>query len=651
MKRWILALTGALVVSATMAVAQTPGPYTAQIQRAIHSLLASNNTWTGTNTFTGSIVPTGQILAADGTAALPGIAFGSDHSTGMFTTGSGLLFFSAGGASRFSLTTTINYSYNKLNIYSNTAPLSFGTGDDVAISRDGAPGILSLKGTSTAEARIYGDATKYLSLAHNGTSANLSTSSGNILLTPLGGGVYFNTNVSALWQTDGGGSIGANGASRPLDLFLSRNATIGGNVGIGGVDASTHLALKGTPASVSLGIDVYATYVVGNGGTGAGIYIEPTFVRGGAAAYTLLASGYFAGPAVSGAGAATIVNTASVYVAGAYAGTVTGANYALWVAAGASRFGGAVTMDSTLTVANYTITTKANTDSIASGSGYFYSKDLYSMFRQGTDSSFNIDTYNSSSAYQNSLKLSRDGVFTTFGRNNFGGTSSSFPALSLRAANGLELLSAAGTSTLNDPSTATGTLADRFLWGFSAAPTLTSTNASVVYTDASAAEYWAPVAGTNVTITNPWAATYHGNAKYTGALAIGATPASAGAVRLTSDNAIMWSVGTATTVAGKSSAKQIGVLVPDAVADATVGSTLAPIGLLIVSDFVGGYAASVLVTGGYAPVLSSSSPGEFSVAKDNAGTINIYWETDRYKIQNKRATNIGITLFALNTGA
>lgn len=74
-----------------------------------------------------------------------------------------------------------------------------------------------------------------------------------------------------------------------------------------------------------------------------------------------------------------------------------------------------------------------------------------------------------------------------------------------RAANGIGIVSSAGTSTFNDASTATGTLADRWLYGFGTAPTLTATNASVIYTAASTLYLaGAPAASTNVTITHPY---------------------------------------------------------------------------------------------------------------------------------------------------
>jgi hypothetical protein len=47
--------------------------------------------------------------------------------------------------------------------------------------------------------------------------------------------------------------------------------------------------------------------------------------------------------------------------------------------------------------------------------------------------------------------------------------------------------------------------------------------------------------------------------------------------------------------------------------------------------------------GGVATVIIDQSGALFSVAKDNANTINIYYEGAELKIQNKRAVTVLIT--------
>ena len=108
---------------------------------------------------------------------------------------------------------------------------------------------------------------------------------------------------------------------------------------------------------------------------------------------------------------------------------------------------------------------------------------------------------------------SADGVFelanqvvTGFTRLNFGGTSNSFPAIAPATAtipNSLSLQSAAGTQTWNDALTAeSATVAVRSLLDI-ATPTLTSTAATVTYTNTTALHVGLPVASTNITFTNP----------------------------------------------------------------------------------------------------------------------------------------------------
>lgn len=100
----------------------------------------------------------------------------------------------------------------------------------------------------------------------------------------------------------------------------------------------------------------------------------------------------------------------------------------------------------------------------------------------------------------------RNDSSTNFNRLQFGGTTNSFNAIGRDAVNGFTLQSAAATATWNDASTAaSGTVANRYLFGL-AAPTLSSTNATVTYTVASSIYLGgAPVAGTNVTIGTSYA--------------------------------------------------------------------------------------------------------------------------------------------------
>ena len=99
------------------------------------------------------------------------------------------------------------------------------------------------------------------------------------------------------------------------------------------------------------------------------------------------------------------------------------------------------------------------------------------------------------------LRIS-NGAVSGFNRLAFRTTTNSSPAIALGTINGFAIQSAAGTSTFNDAVTAgSGTVAVRSPFQF-LPPTLTATNASVTYTDAATFYGGAPVASTNVTITN-----------------------------------------------------------------------------------------------------------------------------------------------------
>ena len=76
--------------------------------------------------------------------------------------------------------------------------------------------------------------------------------------------------------------------------------------------------------------------------------VAGTLVEYGSGAHALMAGSRFQSPIIT-AGVATVSNTATVYITAAPAATVTGANYALWSAAGLNRFGGAVRLDSGIT--------------------------------------------------------------------------------------------------------------------------------------------------------------------------------------------------------------------------------------------------------------------------------------------------------------
>jgi hypothetical protein len=76
---------------------------------------------------------------------------------------------------------------------------------------------------------------------------------------------------------------------------------------------------------------------VGQGGRG--LDLDLTFIEAASGNHALLST-QFIGVATVTPGAATVTNTASLYITGAMSATVSGANYAAWIASGAVRFDG-----------------------------------------------------------------------------------------------------------------------------------------------------------------------------------------------------------------------------------------------------------------------------------------------------------------------
>lgn len=133
-------------------------------------------------------------------------------------------------------------------------------------------------------------------------------------------------------------------------------------------------------AKVSIGAapGANALYVSGTGYTG-GVAVDAslsptpstnaylhnvtgTIVEASSGTHNLLAS-EFIGIATVTAGAATVANTASLYIEGAMGGSVSGANYAAWVDAGNVRIDGSLT-DGTVTFPLNTISTASNAQTL-----------------------------------------------------------------------------------------------------------------------------------------------------------------------------------------------------------------------------------------------------------------------------------------------
>lgn len=111
-----------------------------------------------------------------------------------------------------------------------------------------------------------------------------------------------------------------------------------GQVAIGGVtDANSQLKLLGT--GTNFGLEVATALSANTGANAAMAYFNGTIVEAASGTHGLLAGLYLSAPVVT-SGAATVTDTAALYIPSALSATVTGKNYAMWVDAGDVRFDG-----------------------------------------------------------------------------------------------------------------------------------------------------------------------------------------------------------------------------------------------------------------------------------------------------------------------
>lgn len=140
-------------------------------------------------------------------------------------------------------------------------------------------------------------------------------------------------------------------------LSVSRDVLVGGILEVDGVaffdstvQAATIMAIGGT-ASAGTALLLNGTGYANNlfaatgsvspaAGTNGTLYrLAGTIVEAGSGTHNLL-SGFFLGATTVTAGAATVANTASLYIEGPMVATVTGINYAVWIDDGEVRIDG-----------------------------------------------------------------------------------------------------------------------------------------------------------------------------------------------------------------------------------------------------------------------------------------------------------------------
>lgn len=155
------------------------------------------------------------------------------------------------------------------------------------------------------------------------------------------------------------------------------------------------------PAANQVGVVAGGTAVVtvtgGTGGVNAilsGLAIAPAYTEAASGTHAIESSLYVAAPTITG-GVATATNGATVYIAGPTAGTVTGANYSLWVAAGNARFedevyfgANQITLTDKVDASKILITSQASGDILYASSGTAWSRlakgtDGYSLYLSG----------------------------------------------------------------------------------------------------------------------------------------------------------------------------------------------------------------------------------------------------------------------------
>jgi hypothetical protein len=171
---------------------------------------------------------------------------------------------------------------------------------------------------------------------------------------PLVKGTALNYAIYTLGSTPSffGGNVSTGGT---FSTAANKGATIGGSFvasaagphAFGGAASATYqVYVQGafTPSGLGAALAIESTLTGEVNSNIYGLKVNPTLVEAASGVHGLLLGSYFRAPTVT-AGAATVTNTATVYIGGAMTATVTGVNYALWSVAGVNRFGGSVITD------------------------------------------------------------------------------------------------------------------------------------------------------------------------------------------------------------------------------------------------------------------------------------------------------------------
>jgi hypothetical protein len=204
----------------------------------------SDETGSGLAVFATSPTFTTQVLMPDGSAGTPSIGFSSDTDTGIRWSGTDNdLRFVAGGTDRFRIASNVFQMRSGGTIEWSSGAIAAAS--DLILARDAAGILAQRDGTNAQNFRIYKtytDASNYERLNISGTTITLQkagTGGDNDLIinNGTGFGIKFQTSGNTRWNINNSGhllpetdityDIGANGATRPRDVFVGGNLNLG----------------------------------------------------------------------------------------------------------------------------------------------------------------------------------------------------------------------------------------------------------------------------------------------------------------------------------------------------------------------------------------------------------------------------------------
>lgn len=198
---------------------------------------ADNSFDVGSATFRPRDVYAGrQFLGADGSSSSPGWSFSAASGWGVHRDGGAGLVFDVAGAPYVAIATD-GVTVAASGKYSWSSG-SIGAAQDLILSRVSAGIGKVTNGASACEWRVHGDATKYVTVQHTGTQANILASADGLAIgTSTAANVAFLTGGTTKWLVQSDGmllanadntyDIGASGATRPRTGYFGTSVSVG----------------------------------------------------------------------------------------------------------------------------------------------------------------------------------------------------------------------------------------------------------------------------------------------------------------------------------------------------------------------------------------------------------------------------------------